>query len=787
MTTLVPATTIEPVGEVTGLYGDVLQGWAFDRARPEIRLVVEVYIDGASVALVRADQFQPYSEVSDKFHGFAVKLKQEWLNKAVHIRVRIANCAHVLRGEIKLPTFYPNSACPVASQVWHSGGLMLTGWAWDPQDGNRSVRVRVREGNSIIAQVTADREHHSLTYNERRDHSFLIDLPWTLANGELHVLIIETDLGEELTGSPISLCCWPEGVEALINKCAPVTTDERLRLASAVARHQEVLQPKSAGFRHYPQWLSCFQKPERYISGRGTPNKTGILIISNGDTPRSEISSASAFAQHDKAFSVATSEPSEVSVVILNMLSLGCDSIIPVYAGDRLAAHALENLAPLLQWNVAWAYSDCDSMNDQGERSDPWLKPTWDVDFFIAKDIYTSGAIFSKDIILKGMELASNAGINQKISWIEIVSGIALATEQENAVVLHIPAVLYHKDVNREIMVGQESSTVRTACMNWLVDTLSNGAYVTAIPGHNLLKPHWPLPSNLPKVSILIPTRDQLSLLRTCIEGVLHNTSYPNIEVVIIDNESVNGDTKEYLTAIVSDNVTVTDYPFPFNYAAINNHGAKIATGDFLCLLNNDIEINDPEWLSEMVRQISRDRVGAVGAKLLWPNNMVQHAGVVVGINGLAAHAGNWLHRDDAGYLNYNQTTRKTSAVTAACLVIKKSTYIDLGGQDEIAFPVAFNDVDLCLRVRQRGLDIVWCASAIAIHAESASRGKDTTVEKKMRAAREHGNFISRWTADNAEDLHYHPALSADYLTGPYNGLALPPRKIRPRRNKRPD
>ena len=198
----------------------------------------------------------------------------------------------------------------------------------------------------------------------------------------------------------------------------------------------------------------------------------------------------------------------------------------------------------------------------------------------------------------------------------------------------------------------------------------------------------------------------------------------------------------------------------------------SIATGDVIGLVNNDIEIIEGGWLKEMVAQLYRPGVGAVGAKLLWPNRMVQHGGVVVGVNGLAAHAGNNLEQRDAGYLGLNQVTRRQSAVTAACLLLRKAVFDDVGGLDERAFPVAFNDVDLCLRIQQKGMHMVWSAFAQLIHAESASRGKDLSPEKGTRCERTTIIF-SKWCANGTRDPHYHTGLSLDYLSVPYGGLSI--------------
>jgi len=183
--------------------------------------------------------------------------------------------------------------------------------------------------------------------------------------------------------------------------------------------------------------------------------------------------------------------------------------------------------------------------------------------------------------------------------------------------------------------------------------------------------------------------------------------------------------------------VKVLSYPKPFNYSAINNFAAREAQGELLLLLNNDVEIKDPRWLSEMVVQFDRPDVGVVGKKLLWPNGLVQHGGVVVGVNGLAAHAFNDCWTDDPGYMGLNRLDREQSAVTAACLMIRKEDFLAVGGLDETHLPVTFNDVDLCLKIRGQGKRVVLTARFPLIHHESASRGKEDTPQKQARSKHE--------------------------------------------------
>lgn len=765
-------------GAITGLYGDVLQGWALNVADPDERLVIEVMIDGASVALTRADQFEPNAEPGDQFHGFGVQLRKSWLADARHISARIANREFHLSGDLQLPAAPSKEPAPVASQVWHSGGLRLSGWSWDPDAPQRHVKITVREDDSVLGRASCDAHHQALVYRSTSDHGFTLDLPWDLADGIPHTLHVENDMGHELSGSPIKLCCWPEGLEGLLKQHDSHGPDEQtLALLHSVAKEQTLRSPKSAGFNHYPQWFEVFQ----YSAPRNPqPQKTkpGVLLLSEGDMSLEGISLASLRAHKTTPHHVARTSVDNLLPALNELLKAGCDCVVPLRAGDHLASHALDHLTGLIDDNVAWAYADCDRDGPRGERSLPWLKPVWDVDLFIGADIFTPGAIFSSDILQAGLCLLAPANELQSLNWDFLIAAIVRATEKLEATVVHLPQVIYHRDHRAPASPEQAwPSMDRHQAIAWLCQSLVPGTTVKALPQYpSLLRAHWPLPLTLPRVSLIVPTRDQVGLLRTCIEGLLNNTDYPYLEIIVVDNQSSDPAALEYLRYLPTQGVKVLLHPHPFNYSTINNRAVEHASGEIIGLVNNDIEIIESGWLKEMVSQLLRDKVGAVGAKLLWPNRMVQHGGVVVGINGLAAHTGNNLEENDAGYLATNQLTRRQSAVTAACLLVRKSVFEELGGLDEKAFPVAFNDVDFCLRIQQSGLNLIWTPFAQLIHAESASRGKDHIPEKQARAIREQQAFVDRWFSVGQSDPHYHPALSVDYLTGPYGGLAMPPR-----------
>lgn len=765
-------------GAITGLFGDVLQGWALDNAQQEQRLVVEIMIDGACVALTRADQFQPNAEVGDQFHGFAVQLRQGWLDGAKHISARVANQDFGLAGDLQLPARPSKDPAPVASRVWHSGGLRLSGWSWDPDAPLRHVEVVVREGDRVLARAPCDIHHHALAERPTSDHGFSIDLPWELADGEVHTLHIENDLGDPLSGSPIKMCCWPEGIEGLLRQHDNHGPDEQtMALLTQIAREQALHLPKSAGFHHYAQWFEVFQ----HTPPRNTlplKSRIGVLLISEGDMTLEGLSLASLRGHRATPLKVARASVDNLLPEIKELLEAGCDCIVPIRAGDHFAPRALDHLIGLIGEGVAWGYADCDRDGPQGERTLPWLKPVWDVDLFIGADIFTPGAVFGAEIVQAALSVLAPANELHTLNWDFLIAGIVLATERLQANVAHLPQVVYHR--HHQSAASPElawPSMDRHQAIAWLCQSMAPGTTVSALPNYPaLLRARWPLPLTLPRVSLIVPTRDQVRLLRTCIEGLLNNTDYPHLEIIVVDNQSSDPEALEYLRYLPTQGVKVLSHPFPFNYSAINNRAVEHASGEIIGLVNNDIEIIEAGWLKEMLSQLLRENVGAVGAKLLWPNRMVQHGGVVVGINGLAAHAGNNLEENDPGYLATNQLTRRQSAVTAACLLVRKAVYEELGGLDEKAFPVAFNDVDFCLRIQTSGLNLVWTAFAKLIHAESASRGKDVSPEKRARAHREQQGFIEKWSLYGFIDTYYHPALSHDYLSGPYGGLALPMR-----------
>lgn len=274
----------------------------------------------------------------------------------------------------------------------------------------------------------------------------------------------------------------------------------------------------------------------------------------------------------------------------------------------------------------------------------------------------------------------------------------------------------------------------------------------------------WPLPSNLPKVTIIIPTKDSIDLVKTALDSVFLNTTYPNYEIIIINNNSEELSSLAYFDTLSSlhGNITCIDYPYPFNYSAINNFAAKHTDAQVLVFLNNDVKIISKYWLTEMVRHAIREDIGCVGAKLYYENNQIQHAGVIMGLGHVAGHSHRFFDQDSDGYLGRLKQVQNYLAVTGACLAIRRSVFEEINGFEENHLPVAYNDVDLCLKAVQKGYRNVWTPYAELYHYESLSRGKDTTPEKQARFLKEVEYMHHTWHEYIKHDPYHNPNFSAN-------------------------
>jgi glycosyltransferase involved in cell wall biosynthesis len=418
-------------------------------------------------------------------------------------------------------------------------------------------------------------------------------------------------------------------------------------------------------------------------------------------------------------------------------------------------------------------YSDEDKISETGERSDPFFKPDFDPLLLLGQNYLCHLTVLRRDLVL---EVGGyREGYEGSQDW-----DLALRVTEKLAAnqVSHIARVLYHWRIHSGSTASAltAKSYAAGAGTRAVADHLARcGAVAEVVPleawGWNRVK--WSVPDPAPLVSIVIPTRDG-KYLTSCIESIRRHTTYPNYEIVVVDNGSTGREVLEFLRLNES-TINVVRDEGPFNFSAINNNAVALSGGDVICLLNDDTEIISPDWLEEMVGQLSRTSVGAVGAKLYYDSGLVQHAGAVLGIQGVAGHALRLSERQSVAYQGRTQLPRQFGAVTGACMVIRREAWDEAGGLDSVNLPVAFNDIDLCMKLRAAGWQVVWTPFAELTHHESVSRGPDTEGERALRFGREILYMKQRWGVALRSDSTYNPNLT---LTHEDLSLAWPPRNL---------
>lgn len=444
---------------------------------------------------------------------------------------------------------------------------------------------------------------------------------------------------------------------------------------------------------------------------------------------------------------------------------------------DLLTEHALFWIADCIDRNpdARLIYSDEDKIGEDGVRSSPYFKCDWNIDLFYSQNMFSHLGVFRKDLVdtVGGFR----AGMQGSQDWDLVLRCLERIQPSQ---VLHVPRVLYHWRVHAESTSNSlDAKPYAVIAGEKALNDHFERTGVDARAEHvgTGYRVHYALPAVLPLVSLIIPTRNGLGLLRQCVDSILGRTEYDNYEIIIVDNGSDDPDTLKYFESLSSSQVIrVIRDDREFNYSALNNMAVAHAKGEIVGLINNDIEVISPDWLSEMVSLAIQPGVGAVGARLWYPDRTLQHGGVVLGVGGVANHAHKGNTRDEFGYFGRAQLIQSFSAVTAACLIIRKDRYLEINGLDEVNLKVAFNDVDFCLRLLEAGYRNVWTPYAELFHHESATRGADSTPEKRERFVSEVNYMLDRWGAILKDDPAYSPNLTLDREDFSY---AWPPRARR--------
>jgi len=454
------------------------------------------------------------------------------------------------------------------------------------------------------------------------------------------------------------------------------------------------------------------------------------------------------------------------------------DFIVLLDADGELAEQALYWVAKIViaHPDVDLIFSDEDKVDGSGRRFDPWFKPDWNSALMLSCDAFGRLGAYRRSLVEQaggfrpGFEGAEDY---------DLVLRCSQATAP--ARIRHVARVLYHRRTNQlqaEVRrTPPEANEAGRRAVN--AHLVSRGIHATVRRASSVgYRVEYPLSSPLPRVSVLVPTTGQPHLLGPCLNWLLARTTYGNFEVLLLVNEAhrtIPERAQLLDRAAADDRVRVLGHPDqPFNFSRVNNRGADQASGDILCLLNDDTEVVTTDWLERLAARVTLDGVGAAGPMLYYPDDTIQHAGVILGIGGVATHDFRTMPRGHIGYFGGAALERDVSCVTAGCMAIRANVFRDLGGFNE-ELAIAFNDVDLCLRLRAAGWRIIWTPAVELTHHEFASLGPHNAPEGAARFSQDVAWMRRRWGAVLDDDPFYNRNLS---LTRPYE-LAFPPRPCR--------
>jgi len=490
--------------------------------------------------------------------------------------------------------------------------------------------------------------------------------------------------------------------------------------------------------RNYQNWLEEYIKREENYLKRTNPSKEGIsfLVVVIKKSPNLKFlpwTIESLTSQHYKNFRVKVTSHRQLKHILKDSTE---DYVIFLEEGDFLSPSALYCFAQkAFTERPHILYADNDFIKPDGTRLSPFFKPDWSPDYFTEFDFIQMPVVFRRDLLSMEETFFSN---------FQLLA--SLLSSSEKLSITHVPALLGTKLQVPPPVPPQKKPA--------LEKFLKGKAKVEEGPKPGTFRVLYPL-SREPLVSIIIPTKDRPELIERCINSLREKTSYRNYELIIVDNGSTDPEVRRFYEELSKErNVKILYKNIPFNFPRLVNYGVKNASGEHICLLNNDTEVINEEWLTEMVRHGLRKEIGVVGAKLLYPDGRVQHGGVVLGIWHGPEHAFKNFPKEAPGYMNRLITLQNYLAVTAACMLFRKEVFNEVGGFDE-RFAVNFNDTDFCLRVYEKGYRILWTPHALLYHMESKSRKNLAQNGDKELAL-----FRRRWRKYLLRDPYYNPNLS---------------------------
>ncbi|QDQ41531.1 glycosyltransferase family 2 protein [Methylacidiphilum kamchatkense] len=667
--------------------------------------------------------------------------------------------------------------------------LYVSGWFFGPE-GKRAKRIIAQSKNSVFEAEIVERPDVEQQYFSRE-------------------LSIQRDCGFEI------FCDLSRGVKYVVIK-AQKDSGKWIKLGSFIVIVQKTKRKKTIN-SYYQHWLELFDsispKDQEKIKARitklsiqpllsvlmpvyNTPEK---YLIESIESVRNQIYSNWELCISDDA----SSDPAVRRILedyrrkdprikvtfrqINGHMSANSNSALELAEGefivlldsdDLLAPHALYMLVEEINRfpEVCILYSDEDKIDEMGKRYDPFFKPDWNPDLFRSQNLISHLGAYRREVVKKvgGFRI----GYEGAQDW-----DLALRVWEQvgDKAIRHIPYVLYHwRAVSGSTALDihtkpYAAKSARSAIVDHLARKQIKAVVLPAGPYFEYHRILYDIPKPYPKVSLIMLSAFKHSLVKDCIESILFKTDYKNFELLIVAN-GPNGTSPEITTYL--DQLqkraqlrVLYDDQSPFNYSKLNNWAAEQVDSNIIGFINDDLEVINPDWLTELMRHICRPEIAAVGAKLFYPQGTIQHAGVVLRVGGVAAHRFSGFSREYSGYFSNALLQQNIGCVTAACMLIKKEVFEEVGKFDE-NLTIDFGDVDLCCKLISKGYWISWTPYAELIHHESVSRGRQASEYSK----KEWVYWREKWGKVLSEDPFYNPCLS---LECPYT-LAFPPRRKNP-------
>ena len=825
-----PSRTVQPsviLGVLDPIQENEVCGWVYDPAESDVAVVLDVLVGGIFQSSVRCDVAR--ADVAAAGHptsivGFRTKVPSRYFDGQHHLLEVRPQKGDPRPFETNDGPGAPRRVFKFPAQVMVSqvDGLRngaMRGWvfahdrATDTKRGGLQVLVMMQ--GHPIAQVTACdvRADVAAVYGCDSNCGFTFYPPPKFVAGKT----VEFDFrvipgGHTLVGSPVranfpsletaaAIFELQEATEKIftdlwllrdrLRRMAPAETytvehydplARQYQKALAVAPDRlEGLLP--AGTRpplvsiicpvHKPR-LPDFSAAVRSVLAQTYGNWELILV--DDASKSAELSACIAdFARRDKRIKALTLKQNEgISGATNAAIARAKGQWVALFDHDDLMeARAIEfMLAAALRTGAWMLYSDEDKIDDDGTFSEVNLKPDWNYRLLLAQNYVCHLLMVERTQLRKAGAFRSECDGAQDHDII-----LRLAEVIPSDKIVHVPEVLYHwrKTPASTAASGQAKTYTVDAGIRAIQDHLDRKGLTGRVHSPRAItcfEIDWILPRE-PSVTIIIPYREHIDMTRDCVDALRAHTDYANYRIILVDNWSTSDEALAFATEIKDrKDVTIMRIQEPFNFSRLNNLAVARSDSELLLFMNNDVFVSDPAWLRVMVGEMLADPlVGIVGNKLLYPSGLVQHGGVVLGVGGIADHAHKGLAADDPGYAARAICAQEMSAVTAACMLCRRTAFDAVEGFDERELQVAFNDTDLCLKVQQAGFRVIWTPQSVAEHRESLSRGDDMRPDQQARFFHENETMMARWKRAISADRFYHRAFSRQ--SGMFRDLGL--------------